>query len=78
MPSFTRIEHRERVAEFWQIKSLQCGPFYTVSLLETAIFVTAQVRIGRSRSPQGGEPVFGVLGQGLDDVPTLLFSGRYE
>jgi hypothetical protein len=40
--------------------------------------VTAQVRIGRSRRPQGGEPVFGVLGQGLDDVPTLLFSGRYE
>jgi hypothetical protein len=32
----------------------------------------------RSRSPQGGEPAFGVLGQGLDDVPTLLFGGRYE
>src|SRR5665811_1869930 len=40
--------------------------------------VTAQVRIGRSRGPQGGEPAFGVLAQGLDDVPALLFGGRYE
>src|ERR1035437_6238326 len=41
-------------------------------------FVTAQVQIGRSRGPQGGEPAFGVLAQGLDDVPTLLFGGRYD
>jgi len=40
--------------------------------------VTAQVRIGRSRGPQGDEPAFGVLAQGLDDVPSLLFGGRYE
>jgi hypothetical protein len=38
----------------------------------------AQVQIGRSRGPQGGEPAFGVLAQGLDDVPALLFGGRYE
>jgi transposase len=38
--------------------------------------VTAQVRIGRSRGPQGGYQAFGVLGQGLDDVPALLFGGR--
>ena len=42
------------------------------------LFVTAQVQIGRSGSAQGGEPAFGVLGQGLDDVPTLLFRGRQQ
>jgi GAF domain-containing protein len=49
-----------------------------IAIENTRLLVTAQVRIGRSRGPQGGEPAFGVLAQGLDDVPALLFGGRYE